>query len=398
MKKIAGGITAAKGFYANGIRAGLKESGDYDMALVFSRAPCAAAGTFTRNKIRASCVDWCNRLLPADTITALFCNSGNANACTGTEGKRNNEIIAQELAANIDSNMRSVLVASTGVIGRQLPMKKITCRIPQLVQGAAAKNSRLFSRAIMTTDTVPKEYAVQVQAPGGTYRIGGSAKGSGMIHPDMATMLAFITTDAAIDKDVLHHSLKKTVGWTFNNLTVDGDCSTNDMALALANGASGNGITSKKNIGLFEKALFDVCNNLCAKIAGDGEGATKRIEVNVTGGKTCRDAKLAAKAVANSNLVKTALFGNDPNWGRILCAIGYSGARFSKNTLLVSLCKMPVCKGPEPVAFPTGAMHNALRKKVVVIDIDLGLGTSCAVAHTCDLTYDYIKINAEYHT
>jgi glutamate N-acetyltransferase / amino-acid N-acetyltransferase len=219
-----------------------------------------------------------------------------------------------------------------------------------------------------------------------------------MIHPNMATMLAFVTTDASIDKRVLHAILRRVVDRTFNNLTVDGDTSTNDMVLTLANGCSGVKVRSGADQALFEKALSAVCDSLCAAIAADGEGATKRIQVNVAGGKTYEDARLAAKSIACSNLVKTAMFGNDPNWGRIVCAIGYSGARFSKEKLLVSIGRIPVCKALRPVAFPAAAMQKTLRGKVVAVNVDLGQGTARAVAHTCDLTYDYIKINAEYHT
>ncbi|MBD3344502.1 MAG: bifunctional glutamate N-acetyltransferase/amino-acid acetyltransferase ArgJ [Chitinivibrionales bacterium] len=398
IKSVQGGVTASKGFTANGLYAGIKQSGDCDAAFIGSEVPCTAAGAFTQNNIRASCVNWCEKILPSNDITAIFCNSGNANACTGVQGEKDTKALAQAVARCLKTKMKSVLVASTGVIGNSLPMESILHSIPGLVQGASTGNGRLFSQAIMTTDTRFKEYAVRVVTSQGTFHIGGSAKGSGMIHPNMATMLSFITTDSALGTRELNGVMKRVVDWTFNNLTVDGDCSTNDMALILANGTSGVKISSKSDLKLFERALFQVCNNLCAKIAEDGEGATKRIEVNVVGGKTYKDSKLAAKAVANSNLVKTAIFGNDPNWGRILCAIGYSGARFSKEKLRVCLGKMPVCKGTSPVSFPEKKMRAALNKKVVTIDIDLGQGNTCAVAHTCDLTYDYIKINAEYHT
>jgi glutamate N-acetyltransferase/amino-acid N-acetyltransferase len=219
-----------------------------------------------------------------------------------------------------------------------------------------------------------------------------------MIHPKMATMLAFVTSDAKINAALLSRTVKRVVDRTFNNLTVDGDTSTNDMVLVLANGMSGVSIESPAQLARFEGALFTVCNTLCRKIAEDGEGATKRVEVTVSGGKTYSDAKAAAKAVANSNLVKTALFGNDPNWGRILCAIGYSGADFSKEKLTVKLCGTLVCKNLRPVPFAAQKLREKLSRKVVAIEVDLGLGNHCAIAHTCDLTYDYIKINAEYHT
>jgi glutamate N-acetyltransferase/amino-acid N-acetyltransferase len=276
-------------------------------------------------------------------------------------------------------------------------MEKIVAAIPTLVTSAALGKGTVFAQAIMTTDLTKKECAYSIQTSNGQFSIGGCAKGSGMIHPNMATMLGFITTDAVVDSLLLNRIVKRVVDKTFNNLTVDGDTSTNDMVLVLANGAS-NVVIDTQTSAIFEEALFTVCNTLCCKIAEDGEGATKRVEIRVIGGKTYADAKLAAKAVANSNLVKTALFGNDPNWGRILCAVGYSGAQFSKEKLTLSLCGVPVCSHLQPVVFPEKELHNKLKKKVVTIDIDLGQGKHTAIAQTCDLSYDYVKINAEYHT
>ncbi|MBD3391616.1 MAG: bifunctional glutamate N-acetyltransferase/amino-acid acetyltransferase ArgJ [Chitinivibrionales bacterium] len=396
---VTGGITAARGFDAHGVAAGIKESGLPDVGLVFSANPCAAAGTFTTNQVRAACVDWNISLLPSKAIRALCCNSGVANACTGARGARDARATARKVSRTCGVAPETVLVASTGVIGEFLPMEKLREGIASCASRLSQKGGTRFARAIMTTDTVPKEYAIKVPFSGGTAVIGGCAKGAGMICPNMATMLCFITTDARIGPVALERTLRRVVGWTFNNLTVDGDMSTNDMVLALANGASGAAVRTKRDGEAFEDALFDVCNRLCAKIAGDGEGATKRIEVAVTGGKTYDDCKAAAKAIANSNLVKTAAFGCDPNWGRILAAIGSSGARFSQKRISVSLCGMPVYASLRPAAFDTARMRKALAKKIVTIDVDLGLhGKTCAVAHTCDLTYDYVKINAEYHT
>jgi glutamate N-acetyltransferase/amino-acid N-acetyltransferase len=337
--------------------------------------------------------------LPSSKIQAVCCNSGNANACTGIRGKKDVEATAAHVGKQLGVPAKSVLVASTGVIGKFLPMDAIKKGSAECIGELDTDGGNRFAQAIMTTDLVSKEYAITVKLKNGEFRIGGCCKGSGMIHPKMATMLAFITTDAAISSKNLQDIVKQVVNWTFNNLTVDGDTSTNDMVLTLANGASGTAVTSKTDLDIFRDAFFDVCNNLCAAIAADGEGATKRIEINVTGGKTYEDCKLAAKSIANSNLVKTALFGNDPNWGRILCAIGYSGAEFSDKKMVVSLCGMPVCKEVRPVSFPMTKMRTLLKKKIVIIDVELGMGgKTCAVAHTCDLTYDYIKINAEYHT
>jgi len=396
---VKGGVTAASGFSASGIKAGIKTTGMPDLGIIYSKASCKAAGVFTTNAVRAACVNWSERLLPSETVRAVCCNSGNANACTGKRGTKDVMATAGSLATLLKIKKASVLVASTGVIGEFLPMDKVKQSLPGLVSALSDKKGNEFARAIMTTDTKVKEYAVRVAFSKGTGIIGGCAKGAGMIHPDMATMLGFITTDINISTRLLDRILKRAATMTFNNLTVDGDTSTNDMVLILANGCSGISIKKKKDIALFEEALFEVCNTLCAQIAEDGEGATKRIEINVTGGRSYNDCKRAAKAVANSNLVKTAIFGNDPNWGRILCAIGYSGARFSQNKITIHLCNIPVYKNAGPAPFHKKRMIAALKKKMVPIDIDLGYSTkTCAVAHTCDLTYDYIKINAEYHT
>lgn len=396
--EITGGITAAAGFKAAGIQAGIKLTGKPDLALLFSENPCIAAGTFTRNAIRASSVDWCEKLLPSSGIHAVICNSGCANACTGERGQTDTELMAKLAGDVLGVRKEAVLVASTGVIGKPLPMEKIQSALPELSKKLSSEGGKDFSTAIMTTDTKEKQSAVRVETPQGIFSVGGTAKGSGMIHPNMATMLGFICTDARIGSELLDKTVKQTIDRTFNNLTVDGDTSTNDMVLVLANGASAVSISSESDLLLFEKALFTVCNDLCKQIAADGEGATKRVEINVTGAQNEKDAKMAAKAVATSNLTKCALFGNDPNWGRIACAVGYSGAQFSKEKISILLCKVPVFKGMQPVPFDESNLHNLLKSGVVTIDIDLGLGSFSAVAHTCDFSYDYVKINAEYRT
>jgi glutamate N-acetyltransferase/amino-acid N-acetyltransferase len=270
--------------------------------------------------------------------------------------------------------------------------------MPVLKESLSETGGGAFAKAIMTTDTVPKECAVTLHHRGQRYTIGGSAKGSGMIFPNMATMLAFVATDAAVSPGRLRSIIRRVVDRTFNNLTVDGDTSTNDMVLVLANGASGAKVADAVDLAGFEEGLFAVCSDLCKMIAADGEGATKRIEIRVTGGATESEAKMAAVAVANSSLTKCALFGNDPNWGRIACAVGYSGAGFSEKSMSIKICGIPVFKNLQPLAFDAKAAHNALRKEVVVIDINLGVGRAEAVAHTCDFSYEYVKINAEYHT
>jgi len=401
IKQIKGGVTAAKGFSAGAVTAGIKDSKKPDCGLVTSERPCCAAGAFTTNAVRASSVDWCEGVLPGNSVRAVFCNSGNANACTGKQGENDTRKIASHISGLLGAKRDAVLVASTGVIGHFLPMEKIEATLPALVAKAAkagTKGGSAFAHAILTTDTKMKECSFSVTTPAGTFVIGGCAKGSGMICPNMATMLAFITTDAKISSQKLNAIVKSVVDRTFNNLTVDGDTSTNDMVLVCANGMSGISAAAGDAAVAFEDALFRVCDVLCQKIAEDGEGATKRVEIRVCGSSTFQNAKKAAKSIANSNLVKTALFGNDPNWGRILCAIGYSGALFSKEKLTLKLCNTTVFRRMRPAAFDAAKLSSRMRSPVVRIDVDLGTGKACAVSHTCDLTYDYIKINAEYHT
>jgi glutamate N-acetyltransferase / amino-acid N-acetyltransferase len=398
IKPVSAGVTFPLGFVAAAAKAGIKSSGSLDAGIIKSQFSCTSAGTFTTNRVRASCVRWCEKILPASGICAVFCNAGNANACTGKRGDNDTRLIAAEVAKLYHGRPGSVLVAATGVIGHFLPMDKVLPCIPDIAEKLSVKGGDDFARAIMTTDTKKKECACEVALSSGKVRIGGCTKGSGMIHPNMATMLCFITTDAKIRAKALDSIVRRVVDGTYNNLTVDGDTSTNDMVLVLANGASGVSVSDAADAAAFEDALFYVCSTLCKKIAEDGEGATKRVEINVTGAATYSEAKLAAKAVANSSLVKTALFGNDPNWGRIACAIGYSGARFSEERIMIKLCGKTVFRAMRPMNFDAKSLSRKISGKVIGIDIDLGLGKYSATAHTCDLTYDYVKINAEYHT
>ncbi|MFP4162625.1 MAG: bifunctional glutamate N-acetyltransferase/amino-acid acetyltransferase ArgJ [Chitinispirillaceae bacterium] len=393
-----GGVTAAGGFRAGGVKSGMKASGNPDLGIVYSENPCSTAGTFTTNSIRASCVDWCQNLLPSRAVHAVICNSGCANACTGERGVKDTASMAKLAASALGIDHEAVMVASTGVIGAFLPLEPISAVIPKLVSNLSPEEGASFAKAIMTTDLVKKESAVKVTTDHGHFTIGGAAKGSGMIHPNMATMLGFVTTDADINEKELHRILKRVVDRTFNNLTVDGDTSTNDMVLVMANGVSATRVKDETSLKLFENGLFAVCNDLCKQIAADGEGATKRVEIVVRGARTDEDSRKAAKAVACSNLTKCALFGNDPNWGRIACAVGYSGADFSKEKMSVDLCGIEVFRNLQPVSFDQKKIHSLLKGKVVTIHIDLGLGDREAIAHTCDFSYDYVKINAEYHT
>jgi glutamate N-acetyltransferase/amino-acid N-acetyltransferase len=399
IKQISGGVSAAKNFFANGITAGIKKSGKSDLGIILSGANCNAAGVFTTNRVKAACVLINKELLPSGKIRAVICNSGNANACTGERGISD----VKRITANVESAcglaQDSVLTASTGIIGKFIPLEKITNTIPDLAKVLSKDGSNNFAKAIMTTDTKEKEVAFEVELTDGKFTIGGCCKGAGMIAPNMATMLGFITTDLQISANILTPLHKKTVDMTFNNVTVDGDTSTNDMVLVLANGESGVSIKNdddKKNV---EEAFFMVYNELCAKIAEDGEGATKRVEVRVSNGKDFTDCRLAAKSVANSNLTKCAMFGNDPNWGRILCAVGYSGAEFETEKVLVKLCETTVFENGSPTKFDTAQLSEKMNNKYVLVEIDLGFENgSSAVAHTCDFSYDYVKINAEYHT
>jgi glutamate N-acetyltransferase/amino-acid N-acetyltransferase len=398
IQKISGGVTAAKGFNASGVKAGIKIADRTDLGLLLSDTPCSAAGAFTKNAIRASSVDWCSQHLPSSGIRAVICNSGCANACTGERGEHDTAMTAVFVSKICGIPTDSVLMASTGVIGKFLPMDKIEKALPAAKDNLNNDGGVAFATAIMTTDLVRKESAVQVVTPKGSYVVGGCCKGSGMIHPNMATMLGFITTDVAIPAEFVNPIVKRVIDRTFNNLTVDGDTSTNDMVLVLANGVSGISLSQKDELDDFESALYVVCSDLCKMIAADGEGATKRVEIQVKGAASEADAKKAAKSVAGSNLTKCALFGNDPNWGRIACAVGYSGASFSHETMTINLCGVTVFRNLQPVPFNEKDLHEKMKEKVVVIEIDLGMGSYSAVAHTCDLTYDYVKINAEYRT
>ncbi|MDR3011845.1 MAG: bifunctional glutamate N-acetyltransferase/amino-acid acetyltransferase ArgJ [Chitinispirillales bacterium] len=398
---IKGGVTAAAGFNAGGVRAGIKSAKKTDLGAIVSDCPADAAGVFTTNALRAPSVDRCDALLPYKGISAIICNAGCANSCTGAQGAHDNTLMATMAAEALDIAPNSVLTASTGVIGKFLPMKRIKAAMPKLMESLSPKaaGGTAFAQAIMTTDLVKKESAVHVKCGKLSFTIGATAKGAGMIHPNMATMLCFITTDVAIDRTLLDLAIKRVVKRTFNNLTIDGDTSTNDMILAMANGASGVELGRVSgDFKVFEDALFMLCDDLCKKLAADGEGATKCIAVNVTGARTEDEAQMAAKAVAGSVLTKCAMFGNDPNWGRIACAIGNSGARISRKNMAIDLCKIRVFESMLPVEFNETRMQSRLQKKEVSIDINLGLGIKEATAYTCDFSYDYVKINAEYHT
>ena len=408
MKKIEGGVTAAQGFEAASAAAHIKYEGRTDMALVYSKAPCVSAGTFTTNIVKAAPVVWDRELVYSGAPAhAVIVNSGIANACTGKEGMDYCRQTAEEAAACLGIDADSVLVGSTGVIGFQLPIDRIRAGVRML---AAAKKpgieaGTMAAKAIMTTDTVHKEIACEFEVGGKKAVIGGMAKGSGMIHPNMCTMLGYVTTDAAIEKALLQKALGEIVQETFNMISVDGDTSTNDTLLVLANGLAGNATIADENSGdyaAFFEALRYVCRELAMKMAGDGEGCTKLIETRVIHADTLENARILAKSVITSSLTKAAVYGRDANWGRVLCALGYSGAEFDPEN-----CDLYFGEEDDRILiFTEGSAADYSEEKAtellsgekVVITADMHMGQAKATAWGCDLTYDYVKINADYRS
>lgn len=407
MKQITGGITAAKGFQAAGIEAGIKYQNRKDMAIIYSEKPCVAAGTFTSNVVKAAPVKWDRKLLEESPyVQAVIVNTGIANAGTGAEGMKLCEETAKEASRVLGIPENAVLVGSTGVIGAQLPIDRIKAGISRL---AEAKNDSLeagtdASRAIMTTDTVNKELAVQVEIGGVTVTLGAMSKGSGMIHPNMCTMLSFVTTDAAISKELLQEALSADVQDTYNMISVDGDTSTNDTCLLLANGLAENPEITEKNADYEEfcKALNFVNETLAKKMAGDGEGATALFEVKIIGAESKEQAKVLSKSVITSSLTKAAIYGHDANWGRILCAMGYSGAAFDPEKVDLffesAAGKMQIIKNGVAVDYSEEEATRILSEPAVTAIADIKMGNASATAWGCDLTYDYVKINADYRS
>jgi len=391
-----------KGFRAAGISCGIKMNDKEDLALIESEEPCVAAGFFTKNRFAAPPVELCRKHLEKGAIRGVVVNSGCANACTGKRGLEDAEIMAAVASKTLHCSPGEILVASTGVIGAFLPMEKIKDGISKAAMKLTIGSSgwRDAARAIMTTDKLPKYTLVDLEIAGHTISFLGICKGSGMIHPDMATMLAFIVTDAAITPSAMKKAGRHAVDRSFNCVTVDGDTSTNDTVVFLANGMAGNHPfgSRSKDYRIFETVLTEVCQVLARMIASDGEGATKLIEVAVTGAASEKDAKKVANAVAGSNLVKTAIFGRDANWGRIVCAIGNSGAGFNPNDISVHIGPELIFEGGAPALKSERTLKKIFERKEIPIKIDLKSGDKTAVLWTCDLTYDYIKINAEYRT
>jgi len=397
---IEGGVTAAAGFLAGTACAAIKKAGKRDIAIIYSSVPASAAGVFTLNRVKAAPVLISMEKLAAGYARAVVVNSGNANACNGEQGMDDALAMAAEAAGALGIPEDQVLVASTGVIGKKMPMEKVLPGVRTAAGQVSPDGGPLAAQAIMTTDTYPKEAAVQLELGGKRVTVGGTAKGSGMIHPNMATLLCFITTDASVSPACLKRALKHAAGLSFNMITVDGDSSTNDMAVVMANGMAGN-----KEIGeegrdyiYFREALTIVCTSLAKAIARDGEGATKMIEVKVLGAATDNDARLAARAVAGSSLVKAAVFGNDANWGRVICAAGYSGAGFDPEKVDILLGDVQVARDGGSLEFSEEQALEVLKKSTVTITLDFKSGGCSATAWGCDLSYDYVKINADYRT
>jgi len=390
-RPIPGGVTAARGFTAGAATAGLKPSGATDLALVASDRPAALAGVFTTNIVKAAPVLLCRERVASGQGQAVIINSGNANACTGEGGLSAAERMAGAAATRLGIAADQVLVLSTGVIGVPLPVERVEAALPALT--LAPDGGDAAARAIMTTDTRPKTAAVEVETAETTVRIGGMAKGSGMICPTMATMLAVITTDAVVAPAALQLHLATAAARSFNRIDVDGDMSTNDTVLVLANGASGATLPDES----FAAALQEVCTSLARQVAADGEGATKLIEATVTGAATERDAEGIARSIVGSSLTKAAMYGNDPNWGRIMCAAGYSGVRFDPDAAHLTVQDIPLFGGM-PLPFDRAAASAALRATEVRIVLDLGAGDAQATAWGCDLTPQYVHINADYTT
>ena len=407
MEKIKGGVTAAKGFEASSTAAGIKYKDRTDMALIYSQVPCEAAGTFTTNVVKAAPVKWDRQVVDSGKkAQAVIVNSGIANACTGAEGFGYCKDTAEAAAKYLSVDAEGVLIGSTGVIGKQMPIDRLTAGIEVLAgkKNDSIENGTEAAKAIMTTDTHEKELAVTIQVGGKTVTIGGMAKGSGMIHPNMCTMLAFVTTDAVITKEALQKALSEDVVDTYNMISVDGDTSTNDTALVLANGMAENPVIEygTEDYQTFKAALHEINEYLAKQIAGDGEGATALFEVKVKGAESVEAAKVLAKSIACSNLTKTAIAGHDANWGRIVCAMGYSGAQFDPEKVDLffesKAGKIQIAEDGVALDFSEEKATEILSQPEVTAIADVKIGDAEATAWGCDLTHGYIEINADYRS
>ena len=407
MKIIEGGITAAAGFEADGVEADIKYKNRKDMSLIYSRVPCRAAGVFTGNVVKAAPVLWDREIVAhSPGAQAVVINAGIANACTGKQGYECCRQTAEKAAKELGISEDAVLVASTGVIGWQLPLEKIAAGVEMLVREKAdtLEAGQAAVEAMMTTDTVPKQAAVQIEIGGKTVTVGGMCKGSGMIHPNMCTMLGFITTDLAISKELLQEALREDVADTFNMISVDGDTSTNDTLVVLANGLAGNPEITEKNADYdrFREALHYIDETLAKKMAGDGEGATALFETRVIHAATKQEARQLSKSVVCSSLTKAMIYGHDANVGRIMCALGYSGVDFDPEQVDIfcesSEDRMQICKDGMLTDYSEEEATKILSAPEVRVIVDMHRGEAQAAAWGCDLTYDYVKINADYRS
>ena len=406
MKLIQGGITAAQGFKAAGGHIGIKAKRK-DLAIVYSETACTYAGAFTQNVVKAAPVHW-NKAILAEggKVHAIVVNSGNANAATGLQGEKDTADTALTLADELKIGQKEVLVCSTGVIGVNMPMDLIKKGVPEVAQTLSDtfEGGELAAEAIMTTDTVKKTIAVEEQIGDITIKVGGMGKGAGMIHPNMATLLAFVTTDVNITKEMLQKAVQKAINTSFNMITVDGDTSTNDSLLVLANGLAGNPIIDSEGPAFdkFYEAFYEVCKYLAVSIVRDGEGATKLIEVQLSGAKTFEEGKTLAKSILTSNLVKTAFVGEDANWGRIFCAMGYSGVTFDPSKVDITIESTAgvaaMLKKGLPNSFNEEKAKKILQEKEIIVKVQMGEGSESVTAWGCDLSYDYVKINGDYRS
>lgn len=400
IKKDTQGVTFAKGFTAAGVKAGIKKSGNLDVAVIYTKTQAVVAGTFTQNKVAAAPVYVSKEVVATGTAHAIVANAGCANACTGQQGLDDAHKMAQIAADELGVNANDVIVGSTGVIGVNLPMDKLEAGIKDAVANLSADGSDNAGRAIITTDTHSKSVTCEFELSGKTVRMGAIAKGSGMIRPNMATMLCYITTDIAIDQALLQKAVSGCVEKSFNMISVDGDMSTNDMVIVLANGEANNAKIIEENADyqIFFDKLMMLCTELAKQIAADGEGASKFLTINVKGAKSFADAKTVGMAIANSPLVKTAFFGEDPNWGRVICAVGYSGADMVPEKTVVKFGGITIFANGTGATYDEKALAHVMKEKDIVIDIELNMGQEDATVWSCDLSYEYVKINGEYHT
>ena len=400
IKKDTQGVTFAKGFTAAGVKAGIKKSGNLDVAVIYTKTQAVVAGTFTQNKVAAAPVYVSKEVVATGTAHAIVANAGCANACTGQQGLDDAHKMAQIAADELGVNADDVIVGSTGVIGVNLPMDKLEAGIKDAVANLSADGSGNAGRAIITTDTHSKSVTCEFELSGKTVRMGAIAKGSGMIRPNMATMLGNITTDIAIDQALLQKAVSGCVEKSFNMISVDGDMSTNDMVIVLANGEANNAKITEENADyqIFFDKLMMLCTELAKQIAADGEGASKFLTINVKGAKSFADAKTVGMAIANSPLVKTAFFGEDPNWGRVICAVGYSGADMVPEKTVVKFGGITIFANGTGATYDEKALAHVMKEKDIVIDIELNMGQEDATVWSCDLSYEYVKIYGEYQT